>query len=119
MSNITFTVGSTGFINYFPSSERTARNVTEAYRKNGENIAIIDGDDDWFASMLFHPYSLCNKWNIPILDNFHSGISGIAKSGIIISKSDLETFIKKFNAKKYQILRNFPQKKIVNSSQFF
>ena len=105
-----FTISSTGFVNYFPSTERTERAVKAAYEKFGDNIVIIDGDDDWNASKIFRPVSLCNEWKILILDYFHSGISGISKSGVIISKYDFEKFIKKFNEKKYRYLSLFPHK---------
>lgn len=111
-----FTVGSTGFVNYFPSTERTERNVKEAFQKYGENIAIIDGDDDWNASALFHPSTLCEKWHIPLLGYFHSGISGISKSGVVISKNDLENFIKFFNKRKYEILKNSRHKGLSEES---
>lgn len=104
------TVSSTGFVNYFPSSERTDRKVKEAYQKYGEYIAIIDGDDDWYASHLFRPGILCEDWKIPVLGKFHTGISGISNSGVVISKKDLESFINKFNRNKYSILRDFPHK---------
>jgi len=102
------TVSSTGFVNYFPSSERTQRAVDEAFRKYGSNIAIIDGEDDWNASKVFRIHYLLDKFNIKTLGDFHTGISGISVSGAVINKSDLPKFIKMFNKEKWKTYREFP-----------
>lgn len=88
-----FTVSSTGFVNYFPSTERTARAVKAAYDRNGENIAIIDGDDDWYADEIFHVWTVLRHAGIKAVDSFHTGISGISESGAVINKADLPKFI--------------------------
>ena len=102
------TVGTTGFVNYFVSNDRTQRKIKEAFEKYGNDIAIIDGEDDWNAAKIFHIGWLLEKFNIKPLGDFHIGISGIAKSGQVIRKSDLEKFIKRFNREKYNIIRQFP-----------
>ena len=102
------TVSSTGFVNYFPSSERTRRAIDEAFEKYGNNIAIIDGEDDWYASKVFRILYLLKKFNITKLADFHTGISGISVSGAVINKSDLPKFIKMFNKEKWKIHREFP-----------
>jgi hypothetical protein len=88
-----FTVSSTGFVNYFPSSERTAREVKAAYERNGEDIVLIDGDDDWYADEIFHVLTVLDHAGIKAVDRFHTGISGISKSGAVIKKADLPKFI--------------------------
>lgn len=104
------TISSTGFINYFPSAERTQRAIDAAYAKYGSEIAIIDGDDDWNASNCFHISYLLNKFKIQKLGSFHTGISGITTSGAVIAKKDLPTFIKKFNKYKWSIYRESSHK---------
>jgi len=88
-----FTIGSTGFVNYFPSSERTARVVKAAYDKYGEDIALIDGDDDWYADQIFHVTTVLKNAGIKAIGSFHTGISGISESGAVIKKADLQKFI--------------------------
>ncbi len=88
------TVSSTGFVNYFPSDERTARQIAGAYAKYGDDIIIIDGDDDWFANAIYHVSSLLQKAGLQKIADFHIGISGISKSGAVIKKSDLPAFIR-------------------------
>ena len=100
-----FTISSTGFVNYFPSAERTQRKLDEAFEKHGKDIAIINGEDDWHASNVFHISFLLDKFKIEKIDNFHTGISGISHSGAIIAKSDLSKFIKMFNRMKWKIYR--------------
>lgn len=100
------TISSTGFVNYFPSKERTDREVANVFNKHGEDVVIINGEDNWNACKCFHVSTLLNKFKINIVDSFHNGISGITKSGAVIKKSDLETFIKKFNRCKWNIRRN-------------
>ena len=97
-----FTVSSTGFVNYFPSAERTARNVKLAYEQHGDSIAIIDGDDDWYADPIFHVSRILNDAGIKSLGSFHTGISGISNSGAVIAAKDLPkliTWVEKNNPK--------------------
>lgn len=96
------------WVNYFPSAERTANNVKNAFVTHGEDIAIIDGEDNWNASQIFHIGFLLDQFNIKPLDDFHTGISGITKSGKVIKQSDLTEFIRKFNQKKYKLIEENP-----------
>jgi hypothetical protein len=88
-----FTVGSTGFVNYFPSSERTARNIREAYEKHGDDIIILDGEDDWYADPIFNVSGILKDIGVCALDDFHIGISGMSKSGKVLKKEDLPKVI--------------------------
>ncbi len=99
-----FTVSSTGFVNYFPSSERTARKVAAAYEKHGDDIAIVDGEDDWNANRIFNVDFILDKAEIQMVDSFHTGISGITKSGAVINKEDLPKFIDWVEKNKIRIL---------------
>ena len=102
----TCTVGTTGFVNYFCSSERTERKTKEALEKFGFEIAIINGEDDWNCSSAFHIGYLLERFGIVELEKFHDGISGITSSGAVIKKSDLPIFITKYNKIKYDLMRN-------------
>lgn len=108
MNTIDCSVSTTGFVNYFPSAERTQRKIDEAFQKYGDDIAIIDGEDNWYAPRILHISHLLNKFNIPQIAEFHTGISGIATSGAVIKKSDLQKFIKMFNKSKWNIYREHP-----------
>ena len=99
------TVGTTGFINYFTSSERTSMKVKNAVDKYGTDIVIINGEDDWNCSKAFCIEYLFDRFGIEKLDKFHDGISGITTSGAVIKKTDLPTFIAKYNKIKYELMR--------------
>lgn len=88
------TVSSTGFVNYFVSSERTARQIAAAYAEYGNDIIIINGDDDWFANDAYKVDVLLKKAKLEKIDDFHNGISGMSHSGAVIKKDDIDKFIK-------------------------
>ena len=66
---------------------------------------IINGTDNWNGCKLFRIEFMLKLFNIQKVDDFHNQISGITKSGVVIKKADLETFIKKFNKQKWTIRR--------------
>ena len=99
------TIGTTGFINYIMSTERTERKVKEAVEKYGTDIAIINGEDDWNCSNAFHIGSLLELFGIEQVGKFHNGVSGMTTSGAVIHKADLPTFITKYNKIKYNMMR--------------
>ena len=99
------TISSTGFVNYFPSKERTDRKVKEVFDKYGDEVVIINGTDNWNGCKLFRIGFMLELFKIQKVDDFHNQVSGITKSGVVIKKADLETFIKKFNKQKWTIRR--------------
>lgn len=101
-------ISSNGFVNYSCSSERTLAAAKDVFRKWGNNVVIINGTDDWNGCGVFHISSLLHRFNISKLDDYHNGISGITKSGAVISSTDLEKFIKKFNRMKWKIRAEKP-----------
>jgi hypothetical protein len=102
------TISSHGFVNYFPSSERTQRETEATIKKYGTDVVIINGEDDWNASIIFKIGSLLEKFKINSIGTFHDGISGITNSGRVIAKADLPNFIKKYNKYKWQLWRANP-----------
>jgi hypothetical protein len=95
------------FVNYTPSKERTDYLVAEAIRKYGEDIVIVNGEDNFNACPIFKIGFLLDKFKIEKLGVFHNQVSGISTSGCVIKKSDLEKFINSFNKRKWSIRRNF------------
>jgi hypothetical protein len=75
--------GTSGFTNFFsnrPSPE-------EVWRVHPEAV-IVDGSDDWYAKPECRPQALVEGSGVRPLAWFHSGISGITKSGIVLSRAD-------------------------------
>lgn len=99
------TISSTGFVNYLPSKERTDRNVKEVFDKYDDEVVIINGTDNCSGCKLFRIDFMLKLFKIQKVDDFHNQVSGITKSGVVIKKADLETFIKKFNKHKWAIRR--------------
>lgn len=93
------------FVNYTPSKKRTEEKVKEAIQKYGNDIVIINGEDNFNACPIFKIGFLLNKFKIEKLGDFHNQVSGISNSGCIIKKEDLDIFIKKFNKRKWAIRR--------------
>ena len=100
------TVSSTGFVNYFVSSERTARQINAAFAKYGNDIVIVNGDDDWFANDVFKVDVLLEKANLEKLGYFHDGISGLSHSGAIIKKDDINKFIEFIKQNYFEVWNN-------------
>jgi|MudIll2142460700_1097286.scaffolds.fasta_scaffold00031_2 hypothetical protein len=68
----------------------------QALAKYGPTAVILDGDDDWYAPRISHPSRVAKEAGITPLGDFHSGFSGISKSGIVIKAKDLAKFKRTF-----------------------
>jgi len=68
----------------------------QALAKYGPTAVILDGDDDWYAPRISHPSRVAKEAGITPLGDFHSGFSGISKSGIVIKAKDLVKFKRTF-----------------------
>ena len=88
--------GSSGFINFMPGTpEGFKKALTEVFTDH-PNAVVIDGKDDWNAPKILHPDLIAKRANIKIIDEFHSGVSGISTSGIIINSKDFKKFKESF-----------------------
>lgn len=68
--------------------------------KDFSSGVIIDGEDDWYAPRLSHPDEVAKEANVKVLALYHTGVSGISKSGIVIDEKQLEKFLSKFRSLK-------------------
>lgn len=53
------------------------------------DAAVIDGSDDWYAPDWKRPQVWAERLGIKPLALFHSGVSGITRSGIVVQRGDL------------------------------
>lgn len=83
-------VSSTGFTNFFSGTPEKIRSVLQTVAKEFPNAVVINGDDDWYSKSEVRPETWRNLFEIEILAYFHSGISGISKSGIVIDQKNFE-----------------------------
>jgi len=75
--------GSSGFTNYFNNKPNPM-----AVFKDHPTAIIVDGNDDWSAPKNTRPASVVQDAGIEPLAWFHSGISGITKSGAVLTPKD-------------------------------
>ena len=81
--------GTSGFTNYMGGySDVHFNEKLKSVFEDFPNAVIIDGSDDWYAKIEHSPSTLCNKFHIMPLADFHTGISGISSSGKVIEKED-------------------------------
>lgn len=79
--------GTSGFVNYFNNKPNPL-----AVFKDFPDAVIVDGSDDWNSKVEACPTSVVGKAGIEPLAWFHSGISGIMKSGVVLSEEQFAQF---------------------------
>ena len=98
-------VGTSGFTNHFPgSSAKLAASLERVFAEH-PGAVVLNGADDWYASESRRPVSIVRKLGIEPLAHFHNGISGIAKSGVVITAEDLATIEAAFPAQEWTQIR--------------
>lgn len=60
---------------------------------------IVDGDDDWYAKVEHRPQVFAREAGIEPIGYFHTGISGISCSGIVVSPEQYEALDRWYTAK--------------------
>ena len=79
------TTSSHGFVNYLGSSPEKRAATFAAVFAEFPGAVIVDGTDDWYAMVQVRPETWERELGIKPLAMFHTGISGISKSGIVVS----------------------------------
>lgn len=89
-------VSSNGNVNYMSCNDndkiKTARRV---FDEMGLGVVIVDGDDDWYGKVINKPARIAREASIELLAWFHTGISGLSISGVIIDASKFDAFVAK------------------------
>jgi hypothetical protein len=80
--------GTTGFTNFVGKSNNEG--ALAAVFADFPDAVVLDGSDDWYSNPLSRPSDICREMEIKPLALYHSGISGIAKSGVVIRFEDFE-----------------------------
>lgn len=75
--------GSSGFTNYSNNKPNPM-----AVFKDFPAAIIVDGSDDWSAERHHRPQRAVQDAGIEPLAWFHSGISGVSKSGVVLTPAD-------------------------------
>lgn len=78
------------WVNYNGASKEAFDATRKKIFQDFPNSVIVDGTDDWFAPQHKRPESFIRLFGIKPLAYYHSGISGISKSGIIVSYDEFK-----------------------------
>jgi hypothetical protein len=99
------------WVNYFGAAPDKLSCLKTCEEEVQQTCIIVDGSDDWCSPAYSRPQTFVGDL-IPaekIIAWYHSGISGITKSGFIIRHSDLKelwfAFIKKYPGKSFTSAR--------------
>jgi hypothetical protein len=84
--------GTSGWINYSQATAEKSAEVRAEVFKDFPNSVIIDGNDDWYAKEHLRPHYFAQTMELPILAYYHSGISGLVRSGIVVSADVFRNF---------------------------
>ncbi len=80
------TTGTSGFTNYFGGGDVCAARTRAAVWRDHPDAVILNGNDNWNAPPIARIPRLCNELGIEVIALFHTGISGIMKTGVVLSK---------------------------------
>lgn len=92
-------VGSSGFTNYWRCGD-IERDQDFAARVLSENpgCVIVDGSDDWSRPPWRRPERFCHDLEVSVVARFHTGVSGISSSGVVLTMEEYEKAREKFPA---------------------
>jgi len=98
-ASISSSVGA--WVNYFGQAPDKFSCLKESEEKVGEPCVILNGSDDWCAPRESRPQTFVGDLvsSDKIIAWYHSGVSGITKSGFIIRHSHLKELWQAFVAK--------------------
>ena len=86
-------VGTTGFTNYIPGGADKQAAVRAQVFADYPNAVIMNGKDDWYAPVHERPASLARHYKLTPIAWYHTGISGISKSGVVLHEEDYELLV--------------------------
>lgn len=86
-------VGSSGFTNYTGAKPKPA----DVWADFPEAV-IVDGSDDFGSPKQHRPTVLATKYGVNPLALFHTGISGITRSGVVLDRAGWEKFAAAYEA---------------------
>ncbi len=79
--------GYSGFTNFMGPADVDAA-LHEVFAQHPKAV-VVDGSDDWYQPEERRPQRFDRLYNVNIIAYFHSGISGITYSGIVIDENEL------------------------------
>ena len=97
-------VSSNGFVNYMgsygsPMPTNRRQSALDQVREQFPDAIVVNGDDDWFANPMLRPGHFCRLLGVETLGYYHTGISGITKTGVVLSPESYEELLVKYQDK--------------------
>lgn len=82
--------GRSGFVNYIEGMPiASLKDLHQKMKSDLGEFVIVDGNDDWSAPVEYRPATFVETFvaetGHDYLATYHTGVSGIAKSGIVVS----------------------------------
>jgi hypothetical protein len=82
-----------GWVNYTGGQPKP-----EAVFTDFPKAVIVNGQDDWYAGVHLRPEGLKGKLGVDIIAWYHTGTSGISKSGFVCTEEEYTQFAKAYEA---------------------
>lgn len=104
-SSVSSSIGA--WVNYSGASAAAFQKTRQQVFVDFPDSVIVDGSDDWNDPIYKRPQAFLEKLDIKPLAFYHSGASGITRSGVVVSKDDFIVLEQKYSENfKSQILAN-------------
>lgn len=97
--------GSTGFSNHWPGTAKEVARALERVFADHPGAVVLDGQDDWYAPGCNRPERFRDVFDFEPLAFFHSGISGISVSGVVVTREVFERIEREFPSKVWTQVR--------------
>lgn len=109
-SSVSSSIGA--WVNYSGASAAELQKTRQQVFADFPDSVIVDGSDDWNDPIYRRPQAFLEKLDIKPLAFYHSGISGITRSGVVISKNDFIVLEQKYS-------ENFKSQILVNNCKLY
>lgn len=90
---------SNGFVNYDFATPKGLRRALDAVFAEWPDALVVDGDENWSGREQNRPEVFARKAGIAPLALFHTGISGVTHTGIVVTDVDFERLAEDYQAR--------------------
>ncbi len=98
-------ISSSGFTNHSGATKSGLHAALDAVFAEWQDAVVIDGDDNWSAHEKNRPEVFARKLGVTPVALFHTKISGMTHSGIVVASDDFDRLAAGYQAKYGEPLR--------------
>jgi hypothetical protein len=92
--------GTSGFTNHWPGTREDIAQALKVVFADHPGTVVLDGNDDWYAPQCDRPEVYRRHFDgLEPVAFFHSRISGMSVSGIVVTREDFERLEREFPSK--------------------